>query len=58
MEPDEDFHGQLLRRRLGADFSPQIAYQTGMVTVHQLPQSLVIARCDQRHEPLVLLVLR
>jgi hypothetical protein len=58
MEPDEDFHGQLLRRRLGADFGPQIAHQTGMMTVHQLAQGLVIARRDQRHEPLVLLVLR
>jgi hypothetical protein len=58
MQPHEDFHGQLFRRRLGADLGPQIAHQTGMMTVYQLPQGRVIAYRDQRHEPLVLLVLR
>jgi len=56
VQADEDFHRQLLGRRLRTDLTPEITDEPGVVPVHEQAQGVVIAAGDEAHEALVVFV--
>jgi len=56
VQADEDLHRQLFGGGLGADLAAQVADQARMVPMDEQAERVVIAFGDQRHQPLVVLV--